>query len=612
MKNLIKKYFIAGSLILVTMLGFARGTSIAQTNDRVSDANGRWQHLKYAIFFTSGDVERLLADSVQFQKTMSYFGPVKPDRVYLDGTGRDGKVDVPLLQKIAARFRALGIEPDGAMVPNSRFGPSVYNNPEDLESLKERMQGLAKVFDNIILDDWLFTVATDSASVADRGNMSWPDYRTKLLLEQSKKYIIDPAKEVNPKVNVIIKYPNWYEGYGENGYDVYDETHQFDKMAVGIETRVPETQHQHIPIYSGYILQKWHSSVDPSKWVGSWLDNYDMKGEYNDYNAQVWQAVMAHSPEIILWAAGQLWPTNPSSDVYPYFTKMLPEFDRVAGMLGDSSRGVPIYLPYGSAGEYNIFGYLGMAGIPLEPVAEFPKESQSAIFCLNSLKDTSLADEMLGRLRDGKDVFMTYSLWRRLRRTEFKNTLSLLDYNGTATSDKFGLLEYGFRERTVKANRQFTFPGVEATTWPETRDVTLSSPDYDFSVLMRVPYLKGTIYILNMPENFYDLLELPTEVLNSIRRSFLMDLGVELDGPGHVAMYLFGEKQYVLYNMGDKNAPVSLRFYQKVPTTGWKNLVNDKSVLVKQDTSFVRFRGPVISDVTLDLKPFEIAIVQAP
>ena len=592
------------SLILAMTAGLAPSGAFAR--------GGEWHHLKYAIFFTSRDVQVLLADSAKFQKTMAYFDPVEPERVYLDGVGTDGKVDVPLLQEIAARFRALGIEADGAMVPTSRFGTSTYNNPEDLKSLKDRMQGLAKVFDNIILDDWLFTVSTDSASVADRGSMTWAEYRTKLLLEQSKKYIIDPAKEVNPRVKVIIKFPNWYEGFGENGYDVYNEVHEFDKMAVGIETRIPETQHQHIPIYTGYVLQKWESSVDTSKWVGSWLDNYEMKGAFDDYNAQVWQAIMARSPEIILWCAGQLWPTNPSSDIYPHFTKELPEFDRIAGLLQGPSRGIPIYLPYGSTGEYNIFGYLGMAGIPLEPVTRFPYESQSAIFCLNSLKDTSLADEMLARLRDGKDVFMTYSLWRRLRRTEFKNTLSLMDYNGPVSSDKFGLLEYGYRESTIKADRQFTFPGVEATTWPETRDVTLSRPDYDFSVLIRVPYLKGTIYILNMPENSYDLLELPTDVLNSIRRSFTMDQGMEFDGPGHVAMYLFGEKQFVIYNMGDKDAPVTLRFYKKLPAAGWTNLVNGESLEVNQDTSFVRYKGPIISNVSLTLKPFEIAVVQEP
>ena len=583
----------------------------AQNQNNESDG---WKHLNYAIFFTLYDVQHLLADPADFKKTMDYFAPVKPTRVYIDGVGHDGKVDVPLMKEIAARFRAMGIEPDGAMVPTSiHGGPSVYNNPEDLAQLKQRMQGLARVFDKIILDDWLFTNGTDPKSVEDRGDMTWAEYRTKLLLKQSKKYIIDPAREVNPKVQVIIKFPNWYESFPENGYDVANEVPQFDKMAIGIETRVPETQHQHIPIYSGYILQKWESSADPSKWIGSWLDNYGMPGESNDYNAQVWQAVLARTPQVILWAAGQLWPTNPSSDVYPDFVEKLPQFDRVAGLLKGEPRGVPMYLPFGSVGEYNLFGYLGEAGIPIDPVTAFPKESQNAIFCLNSAKDQNLADELLDRLQNGKDVFMTFGLWKKLadEGTEFKHVLNLLPYSGQVESSTFSLLE-GYRETTVDADKRFTFPGIKAGTWPESRDVTLSREDYDFSVLMRVPYLNGTIYILNMPSNSYDLLRLPTKVLAAIRQPFSKDLGVELDGPGRVAMYLFGDNQYVLYNLSNKTNQVSLKFYKKIRRDGWEELIHNEQLKIKEDSTRVRFRGPVISTVSLTLQPYEITLAQAP
>jgi hypothetical protein len=571
-----------------------------------------WDHLKYAIYFTSGDVERLLADSTQFQKTMEYFAPVRPEKVYLEGSGR-GEINVPLLKKLASKFRAMGIEAWGSMVPTGQRGPSVYNDPKDMEALKKRMQSLAQVFDHIILDDWLFTTATDPKSVEERGKESWADYRTQLILRQSKKYIIDAAKAVNPNVKVIIKYPNWYEGHRDNGYDVYRETKQFDNMAVGIETRDRMTHDQHILIYSGYIFQKWFSSVDPKKWVGSWLDNYDMKGDYDDYNAQVWQAVLAQTPEIILWCAGQLYPaTGPSSDVYPYFKDMLPEFDKVAGILDGSARGVPIYLPYGSTGEYNIFGYFGMAGIPLTPVATFPQESQNAIFTLHSLEDPKLADEMLARLKKGKDVFMTWELWKKLQSTEFKNTLTLVDYEGNVTSDEFRLREGWFREDLVKAGQPFTFPGIETTTWPGIRDVAIERDDYDFGVLLNIPYLNGTIYILNMPENSYDLLRLPAQALNLIRRAFVKELGVELDGPGSVGMYLFGKKQFALYNMSDQTDSLALRFTQPVSNSGWSELVSSKEINVTQDSSFVRFGGSTITNVSLELKPFEIAVVQAP
>ena len=398
-----------------------------------------------------------------------------------------------------------------------------------------------------------------------------------------------------------------------------DEVKQFDKLAIGIETRVPETQHQHIPIYTGYFLQKWESSADAAKWVGSWLDNYGMVGQSNDYNAQVWQAVLARTPEIILWCAGQLWPTNPSSNVYPDFVAKLPEFNRVAGLLNGKSRGVPIYMPFGSTGEYNIAGYFGMAGIPLDPVTTFPKESPISIFCLNSAKDHNLASELISQLTDGKNIFMTYGLWKKLAEegTEFKNVLSLLPYSGQVSGSTFGLLQ-GFGEKTLKADRKFTFPGIEVTTWPETRDVTLSREDFDFPVLMRVHYLNGTIYILNMPSNSYDLLRLPVRVLDAIRRPFNKELGVQLDGPGRIAMYLFGEKQYVLYNMSNRIEPVSLRFDKAIQTQGWRELVRNEEVKATVDSASARFHGyphfhgPVFSNVSLTLQPYEITVVQAP
>jgi hypothetical protein len=577
-----------------------------------------WPKLKYAIYFTSHDVDSLLANPDRFKKTMDYFAPVKAVHVYLEGTGQ-GEINVPLFKGIADRFRAMGIKVSGAMVPTGKHGPSVYNNPDDMAALERRMRALAQVFDDIILDDWLFTTATDPKSVEDRGKQSWADYRTKLLLEQSKKYIIDPAQEVNPKVKITIKYPNWYEGHRDNGYDVYHETRMFDHMAVGIETRNRMVHDQHIPIYSGYIFQRWWPSVEPTKWVGSWLDNYDMKGDSNDYVAQVWQAVLAQTPEIILWCAGQLYPTNPSSDVYPYFVKMLPEFDRVAGMLKGEPRGVPIHLPYGSTGEYNIFAYLGMAGIPLTPVAEFPSESENAIFTLHSItegslgRDTLVAEKMLSRLKNGKDVFLTWELWKRLRRTEFRNALMLVPGSeGTVTSDQFRLRTGWFRQELIKSDRPFTFPKIETTTWPYARDVAVEWDDYDYGVLFHVQYLKGEIYVLNMPDNSYDLLRLPAQALNLIRRAFVKDLGVELDGPGGIGMYLFGDKQYVLYNMSDETASMSLRFTKKVPTEGWRELVSGESLEANQDKSSERFGGPALTEVSVTVKPFEIAVVQTP
>ncbi|MCG6913289.1 hypothetical protein LJE86_05180 [bacterium BMS3Abin03] len=604
------KRFILNSVsfvIIFIMMILNSQSVFSQTKDG-------WKNLKYALFFTNGDVHRLLADEDSFNKTMEYFAPIKIQKVYLEGKNR-GEEDVDLMKSVADRFRKIGITPVGAMVPTSeKGGPCCYNDPNDLASLKRRMTALASVFDEIILDDWLFTICTCDECVEARGGMSWATYRTRLILEKSKQYIIDPAKKVNPNVTIIIKYPNWYEGHRLNGYDVYMETHQFDKMAVGIETRIPETQDQHIPTYSGYIFQKWWSGVDTSKWVGSWLDNYKMRGGWNDYNAQVWQAILAKTPEIILWCAGQLYPPNPSSDVYPHFVKMLPEFDRVAGLLKGNAHGVPIYLPYGSTGEYNIFGYFGEIGIPLNPVAEFPKDSKNAIFTLHSLQDPTLEDQMIQRLRDGHDLFMTWSIWKKLQDSEFKNTLELNPHGGFVTSSEFRLRN-GWNNIEFKSDKAFTFPRIETTTWPYVRSVAVVEEDYDLGVFLDITYLNGHIYILNMPENSYDLFRLPVEVLNRIRSAFNDELGFTLQGPGKIAVYPYGKNQYVLYNMNDDEANVDLRFSGKIETTGWKEIVNNSKISVienKPTTQNWEGQAQVTTDVSIKLKPFEISIVQAP
>jgi hypothetical protein len=116
-----------------------------------------------------------------------------------------------------------------------------------------------------------------------------------------------------------------------------------------------------------------------------------------------------------------------------------------------------------------------------------------------------------------------------------------------------------------------------------------------------------------MPENSYDLLRLPAPALNMIRRAVNGELGVQLTGPGGVAMYLFGSGQYVLYNMSDETASVTLRFGKKVGESGWRELVHGRQLAVTEEKPQRRFDGGgTHDDVSLTLRSFEIAVVQSP
>src|ERR1022692_2399954 len=152
----------------------------------------RWQHIKTALFFTSEDVKQLLAKPEDRRATLAYFAPLRLTKVYLDNASVDPAA-VASLREIAADLRAQGLEVSGAVVPSNR-GPLCYNNPDDMALLEGRVRVLAQVFDEIIVDDWLFTTCTCAKCLEGRGSDSWADYRSRLVAEQSKRHLIDAAK----------------------------------------------------------------------------------------------------------------------------------------------------------------------------------------------------------------------------------------------------------------------------------------------------------------------------------------------------------------------------------------------------------------------------------
>jgi hypothetical protein len=41
-----------------------------------------------------------------------------------------------------------------------------------------------------------------------------------LLADAAKTLIVGPAKAINPKIKMVIKYPNWYEHFQGLGFDL--------------------------------------------------------------------------------------------------------------------------------------------------------------------------------------------------------------------------------------------------------------------------------------------------------------------------------------------------------------------------------------------------------
>jgi hypothetical protein len=86
--------------------------------------------------------------------------------------------------------------------------------------VKRAVELTARHFDEIILDDFFFSMTKHDSDIAAKGNRSWTQFRLELMNEVSQNLILRPARAANPKVKVIIKFPNWYEHFQGLGYDL--------------------------------------------------------------------------------------------------------------------------------------------------------------------------------------------------------------------------------------------------------------------------------------------------------------------------------------------------------------------------------------------------------
>ncbi len=82
----------------------------------------------------------------------------------------------------------------------------------------------------------------------------------------SQDLVLGPAKAVNPKVRVIIKYPNWYEHFQGTGYDLEKQSQMFDGIYTGTETRDPVITDQLLQQYESYSIVRYFDNIRP---VGS-------------------------------------------------------------------------------------------------------------------------------------------------------------------------------------------------------------------------------------------------------------------------------------------------------------------------------------------------------
>ncbi|MBR9998686.1 MAG: hypothetical protein KFF73_06935, partial [Cyclobacteriaceae bacterium] len=275
--------------------------------DVYSLAVKRKDDLQLSVYFTAHAVDRLLSAENGRREAVSLLRANGITKVFIE-VYRSGLALPPAqLEPVIDFFQSNDFEVVGgiATVPGENFGVrqeaqySWFNwQAEKTQSdLKQVMEETAPLFKSFIVDDFLCTADTSILSKNARGNRDWPEYRRDLLVELSGSVFMDIPKKMNPAINMIIKYPQWYDRYHLFGYDVVRQNQLFDQVWIGTETRGQYTQRfGFVQPYEGFINYRWMKSLAGEKMGGAWFDHIDC--DQYDFIDQAYQSVLAGAREL--------------------------------------------------------------------------------------------------------------------------------------------------------------------------------------------------------------------------------------------------------------------------------------------------------------------------
>ena len=249
--------------------------------------------------------------------------------------------------------------------------------------------------------------------------------------------IVKPAKAVNPKVKMVIKFPNWYEHFQGSGFDLEREPKIFDGIYTGTETRDPVITDQHLQQYESYEIIRYFENIAPGRNGGGWVDTFSLR--YLDrYAEQIWDTMFAKAREFTVfeWSAmtrpfeigdRAAWEKLPTSFNFSEMTNgisaptwarvagySLEQADKFVGQLGNPI-GIASYKPFHSSGEDFLHNYFGMIGIPIDLRPEFPTNANLILLTECAKADPDIVAKIKGQLRAGKSVVITSGLLRALQ-----------------------------------------------------------------------------------------------------------------------------------------------------------------------------------------------------
>ena len=557
---------------------------------------GNYTNFNVAIYIPVGVVQRfdnlenLTNDWNRINRQL------KVDKVYIEAQRNRTLATDEELETVKKFFVDRGVNVAGGMALSDggfgQFRSFCYTDPADRQFIKQAAELAARHFDEVIQDDFFFVSTKNDSDIAAKGTNTWTQFRLGLMDEAAENLIIKPARAVNPKVKLIIKFPNWYEHFQGLGYDLDREPKLFDGIYTGTETRDPAGTDQHLQQYESYLIIRYFENIKPGSNGGGWVDTFSIR--YIDrYAEQLRDTMFAKARQMMLfeWSAmgrpirpgeREAWQDLHTSFDYnqllqaytnnapvessdPTIARVagyaLEQVDPFLGQLGNPI-GIASYKPYQSTGEDFLHNYLGMIGIPIDLYPQFPTNASLILLTESAKFDPDIVAKIKGQLTAGKSVVITSGLLHALQHKGIEDIVEARytdhkvlahEYSGGFGAGNGSTLAGGKTEDIL-------FPEIFFLTndaWPVVR---LLANGNGYPLLLMDRYSRGILYIWTMPENFSDLYSLPPGVTGAIKNYVMRGFPVRLDGPGQVALFAYDNHTFIVesYLPAETDVKVSL------------------------------------------------------
>jgi hypothetical protein len=553
-----------------------------------------FHNFKVTVYIPVQAVERMARDPAWMRSSWRTISSrLHVDQVFIEDYRSGVSADDATLEQVKRFFVSQGVAVAGGMAMldagrSAQFQTLDYTVPRDRELASRMSALLARHFDTFVLDDLYFFNAKSDSDIAAKGKESWAQFRMRTMDEVSRDLILKPAKAANPKVKVIIKFPNFYPSFQEMGFDLKNEPQIFPEIWTGDETRYAPTTDQQLRPYESYEIFRYFENIAPGRNGGGWVDPIAM--HYLDrYAGQLWDTLLAKAPAINLFQYTDLlqiadprnreaWERLPTTFNYFEMARQccggfpgmpgasdplladaveyaLRKVDEVAGSLGEPV-GLATYRPYDSTGEDFLPETAGMVGVPIEMYPRWP-DAKTVFLTQAAATDPKIVPEIESHLRAGDEVIITSGLLRAIQDRGFDQVTDMRVTHEVAPATEY-VEGFGFGAGTVLGHsKPILFPLIHFYTneeWAVLRGVASQG---GVPLLLMDHYGKGELYVLAVPEEMNELYALPPPMLDALRRYMTARLPVRLEGPSRVSLFEYGNGTFVVRSYRDH--PVAVR-----------------------------------------------------